>query len=516
MDFPLPANITNLLVSAGKPAKDPLSLKIGQLIEVKVLDISLKKNIIALQLGKTTLEAQPQPSLSSLQNSPQTQATLKPGETLKLQVTKLTPAPELKIEKASIPTEQVSLLKSSNSKHQQTNPSSQIDAKPITLKILNKPAVITKAVDNKAPDLQVGQKIPAKIISINHKQIQFQLFPEQKADNISQQKSLLSKSEITQPQPQIKTGQTVFLEVTKAGTEPQFKILNNKPLSQTIPPEKLITKTLKQKLPIQQPPEVFINQLIKTLPEFSKNTNLPETLQRLAQHILKNLPAKSHLSQPKGIKQSINNSGLFLEAKLLQSENNPQLKTQADYKSNVLKFLQTLKQLPAATSLPESNTSALETSNLKQLQNNGDSSVAKLVLDQLNSLPKEDSPKQIWHLEIPYIDQENAHPLSLQIEKDKEKNAEQAKENWSATISLTPSGLGKLYCKISCYGQTVNTHFWSDLPKTANLITHNLGYLKNQLEASGLKVGSLKSHQDMPIQNPNPGISSINLVDEQI
>jgi transcriptional accessory protein Tex/SPT6 len=110
MDFPLPAKITNLLVSTRKPAQDPLSLKIGQLIEVKVLDVSLKKNIIALQLGKTTFEAQPQPSLSSLQNSPQTQVILKSGETLKVQVTKLTPEPEFKIEKASIPTEHVNPL----------------------------------------------------------------------------------------------------------------------------------------------------------------------------------------------------------------------------------------------------------------------------------------------------------------------------------------------------------------------------------------------------------------------
>ena len=515
MDFPLPAKITNLLVSTGKLAQDPLSLKIGQLIEVKVLDVSLKKNIIALQLGKTTFEAQPQPSLSSLQNSPQTQVILKSGETLKAQVTKLTPEPELKIEKASIPPEQVNPLKPSISKHQQTNPSSQIDAKPLTLKILNNPDIVTKTVDQKTPALQVGQKIPAKIITINHKQIQFQLIPEQKANNISQQKPLLYKIEIPQPQPQIKIGQTVSLEVTKAGLEPQFKISDNKLLALTAP-NKLITETLKQKLPIQQPPEVFINQLIKNLPVISKNTNLPETLQRLAQHILRNLPAKSQLSQPKGIKQSINNSGLFLEAKLLPSESSLQLNTQADYKANLIKFLQTLKQLPTATPQPKVNTPTLETSGLKQLQNNGDSSVAKLVLDQLNSLPKEDSPKQIWHIEIPYIEQENAQPLSLQIEKDKEKNADQGKENWSATITLTPSGLGKLYCKISCYNQTISTHFWSDLPKTANLINHNLEYLKTKLEASGLKIGSMESRQDIPIQPTNPSVSGINLVDEQI
>ena len=513
MDFPLPAKITNLLVSAGKSAPDPLALKIGQLIEVKVLDVSLKKNTIALQLGKTTLEAQPQPSISSLQNTPQTSATIKPGETLKLKVTKLTPEPELKIEKASIPIEQVSLLKSSNSKHQQSNPPTHIDAKLITLKILNNPDEITKAADNKAPALQVGQKVPAKIIAINHKQIQFQLLPEQKATNISQQKPILGKTEI--PQAQLKIGQTVFQEVTKAGTEPQFKTLGNKLLTLTVQ-DKLITETLKQKLPIQQPPEVFINQLIKNLPLISKNTNLPETLQRLAQHILQNLPAKNQLSQAKGIKQSINNSGLFLEAKLLQLESSLQLNIGADYKANLIKFLQTLKQLSTATPQPEANTPTLETSDLKQLQKNGDSSVAKLVLDQLNSIPKEDSPKQIWHLEIPYIDQKNAKTLSLQIEKDKEKSAEQGKENWSATITLTPSGLGKLYCKISCYNQTISTRFWSDLPKTANLINHNLDYLKTKLEASGLKIGSMESHQDMPIQNPNLSLPNINLVDEQI
>ena len=533
MDFPLPVKALNLLVSSGKPTKDPISIKIGQHIEAKILQVSLESNIIKLQLGKTTVEAQPQPSLPSNQNSDNSPSSFTSGQTLKLLVTKLIPTPEFKIEKTAISTERVSHNKTNSAKHQHVDLANKTETKPITLTVLNKLDTLTKAIDNKLPSLQVGQKLPAKVISFNNNQIQLQLLPEQKTTNTSQQqpsksvaiisldqqKSDLQKpsshNKAVAPKPLIKTGQTVNLEVTKAGAEPQFKILANKPLSITVP-EKIMSETVKQMLPIQRPSEEFVNRLILNLPTLTKNTNLPEALQRLAQKILQNLPSKNLLSQPQRIKQSINNSGLFLESKLAQVENNPKLQTQTDFKANLLKFLHALKQLPTPAPQPESNILDRETNILKQLHNSGESSVAKLVLDQLNSLPKEDNPKQIWHLEIPYVDQKNSQTLSLQIEKDKQNQAKDGKENWSVSITLNPPGLGKLHCKISCYDQTINTHFWSELTKTTNLINRNLEYLKSQLEESGLRTGLMESHQDIPTLKPTLNLSNTNLVDEQI
>lgn len=538
MEFPLPAKALNLLVSSAKPAKAPILLKLGQQIEAKILQVSLENNTIKLQLGKTTVEAQPQPALLSKNNLANTPAKktppLSPGQTVKLLVTKLAPTPELKIEKVTLPTGQTSHNKTDPTKSRTTDLTHKIDTKPITLKLLTKPEVPTKVITDKFPPLQIGQKLPAKVIVITNKQIQLQILPEQKSTNTgatTQQPTPkpsaiisidLQKSE--QPKPSINTavtsklpiitGQTVTLEVTKAGKEPQFIILENKPLPIAIP-EKIISETVKQILPIQQPPEVFVNRLILNLPTLSKNTNLPETLQRLAQQILQNLPSKNHLTHPQKIKQSIKNSGLFLESKLAHPNNKSQLQTQTDFKANILKFLQALKQIPPA---PQAETTALEqeTSILKQLQNSGESSVAKLVLDQLNSLPKEDSPKQIWHVEIPFVDQENSQTVSLQIEKDKETEAENGKENWSVNITLNPPNIGKVNCKISCCNQIVNTHFWSDLPKTTDLINSNLDYLKSQLEASGLKTGKMQAFQDTATKNPTVNLPSSNLIDEQI
>ena len=532
MEFPLPAKALNLLAPPGKLAKDPIPLKMGQQIEAKVLQVSLETNIIKLQMDKTIVEAQPLPALLSKQNLADNSHPLTSGQTVKLVVTKLIPTPELKIEKVVKPAEQISLNKTAPAKLQQGELATRVEAKPITLKLLTNPDVPTKAISNKSPSLQVGQKIPAKVITINNKQIQLQLLPEQKATNTSQPQASKpvtiisldpqkndqlkpSLSKVVAPKPQIMTGQTVSLEVTKVGAEPQFKILVNKPLSITVP-EKIISETVKQMLPIQQSPEAFVNRLILNLPTLSKNTNLPETLQRLAQQILQNLPSKNHLSQPQRIKQSINNSGLFLESKLAQSADKPQLQSQADFKANILKFLQVLKQLPPPAPQSETYTLERETNILKQLQNSGENSVAKLVLDQLNSLPKEDSPKQIWHFEIPYVDQKNSQTLSLQIAKDKENQAENGKENWSVNITLNPPNLGKLHCKISCSDQIVNTHFWSDLSNTTDLIKRNLDHLKSQLEASGLKTGQMESYQDTPTFNPTTNLSSRNLIDEQI
>lgn len=535
MDFPLPVKALNLLLSSPKPSTNPLLLKLGQQIEAKILQVSLESNIIKLQLGKTTVEAQPQPALLSRKNPANSPPPLTSGQTVKLLVTKLIPTPELKIEKAIRPAEQTSHNKTDPAKSHTTDLTNKIETKPITLKLLTKSDVSTKVIAHKLPPLQIGQKLPAKVISITNKQIQLQILPEQKpthTDTTTQQTTPkpvtiisidLQKSEqpkpslskIVVPKLQIATGQTVNLEVTKASPEPQFKIAENKPLLLAIP-EKIISETVKQMLPIQQSPEAFINRLILNLPTLSKNTNLPETLQRLAQQILQNLPSKNHLSHPQKIKQSIKNSGLFLESKLAHPENKPQLQTQTDFKANILKFLQALKQLPTPT--PQSETTELEqeTKILKQLQNSGESSVAKLVLDQLNSLPKEDSPKQVWHLEIPFIDQENSQTLSLQIEKDKENQGEDGKENWSVNITLNPPNIGKVHCKISCFDQIVNTHFWSGLPKTTDLINSNLGYLKSQLEASGLKTGKMEAFRETPTLNPMVNLPSNNLVDEQI
>ena len=441
----------------------------------------------------------------------------------------------------------------------------------------------------------IEQPLEAKIIGIAGNKIQLQVFTHIPAQTRADTLITIERGQLSNASSDLKVGQSLSLEITKTGSVPEFKIIQ---AAKHIPEAK-ITEFIKQFLPRHEPSPIFLNQLIKDLPQLMKNESVSQVLKDIAASIIRNLPPKEQLISSEGLKQAIANSGLFLEAKLssamtqaelikqlpqlIKNESVPQslqriaveilqnltqkeplpsgsvieqavnskliseaefvpsnpmdaakadgapteeggmpadqgmerlpkaakadaLETAGavagagekalpvavaeDFKANLLKFIQALKQeLGAQNGQPPLQ---VDLDLLKNLQNKTENSVATIVLDQLMSLPKDDNPKQLWSIDIPFIDRQQAETVKIEIQQDKENQRQSSGgRDWSVNITLTPPELGTIHCIVSYRNDVINTYFKSRNPQTTELIKHNLDYLKNQLEESGLTTGHM-------------------------
>ncbi|TAN48195.1 MAG: hypothetical protein EPN21_15485, partial [Methylococcaceae bacterium] len=137
---------------------------------------------------------------------------------------------------------------------------------------------------------------------------------------------------------------------------------------------------------------------------------------------------------------------------------------------------------------------------LKALSHQAEGALAKLVLNQLASLPQPDANQQIWRVDIPFTLAGHAESAKLEIEREDQRAAREGEEqggkpSWSVTVDLSPPGLGKLGGKLTLYDHTINAFFWSENPITAELIRDNLPLLQARLESVGLKTGELNAAQ---------------------
>jgi flagellar hook-length control protein FliK len=493
-------------------AKNYLSLKIRQKVDVKVISAiaSGEKNTILLKLANNTLNVQSTQPIK-----------LDPGQTLIIQVTKIAPAIEFKILN-SLPELRLQQLSSSEKQIQTTG-----------LRLVLTPPVTEKqdVLKSFESSLSLKQQIEVKIIGFDGNKIQLQVFTDS-LDQLSQGKSgviinldrsqlQLTKTvtanvstssnpspDLLKKPPEFKIGQYLTLEITKTGAMPEFRII---PSVSNITQEK-ITELVKLFLPRHESSSVLLNQIIKDLPQLIKNENVAQALKRITVEILQNLPAQERLTNSQGVKQSINNSGVFLEAKLPSMAGNSGLNVEKDFKANLLKFIHALKQ--EVTTQNEQKTQQADLNLLKNLQQKAENAVARIVLDQLISLPNEDNPKQLWNLELSFMDRETAEATSIEIEWEKEKDQQAGNSNWSVNITITPSGLGRIHCVVAYQNDVINTYFRSQKTQTADLIKHNLDYLKGQLEDSGLKAGNMSAQDGLPPIKPLPQISEKKLFDD--
>lgn len=555
----------NSLLNAQMPVtnrsvENLLNLRVGQQLDVKTIraDITASTNAITLSLGNKNISVQSTQPL-----------TLNPGQAVKLQVIQIAPTIEFKIVtplpaiNSQAPDLRLKLI--SNTSENSPLPVNKELAQPLSAADSNAIAVIKDLATKTS--LPLNQALVTKIVNISGSKIllQFVTAPTTTATIIPSTETspkqtgliTIERSQLLNAPSDLKIGQNLNLEAIKTGPMTAFKVIP--PQTNLGASEAKIAEFVKQFLPRHEAAPVFLNQLIKDLPQLMKNETVPQALKDIAAQIIQNLPPKEQLVSSQGLKQALTNSGLFLEAKLpaqaelikvlpqlIKNESLPlsiqriainvlqnltqkdpllnipasqpkplsttelaalklnlekQTATsntapldQEDFKANLLKFIDALKQeLSAQSELPPN---PVELDLLKNLQTKTENTVAKIVLDQLVSLPKEESTKQVWVIDIPFLDRQRAESVRIEIQQDKENTQYAGNKDWSVNITITPPELGTIHCLVSYRNEVINTFFKSNSFKTAELIKHNLDYLKNQLEESGLKTGHLDAQDD--------------------
>lgn len=492
MDIKLPLD-AKLQLAIDKVSGTAPELKLNQILDAKIITNQTMLNTLSVSMAGKTLTLQNQQALP-----------LQPGQTLQLQVVKLLPTLELRI--LQPPSTSGSLTAQA--------------AESAVLKLLPPPTSpsTTTSPSSLINALSNGQQLQVQIVDIGKHTLTVQFislpsgnFAENtKGSSTNSPPLVLDNKQLlwTQPgdKPALTVGSRIDLQVSNAGPNPIFKA---SPSAVAI--EEHIVAAYKQLLPQQSPPTLLLHQLNQAISTLIDAQNVGETLKQLALKILLTIPDKARLFEPASLKQLIAQSGLFMERGLLDTaqSNPPTLALQQDFKLTLSKFIAQLG-LEMATSAQSGGNELL-----KEILQKAQGSLARITLDQLNSLPRDDSPKQVWLLELPFFNNATPETVQLLIEQDKQADQQGGQKNWVVSITITPPELDTIHCKISCYDGSVNTRFWSESTSTVDKINARLDYLRQQFEEKGLKPGFMDAQQGKPAQ-PNLQTMPTNLLSEKV
>lgn len=315
--------------------------------------------------------------------------------------------------------------------------------------------------------------------------------------------------------------------------------------------ERLDQLNLSRQLIAQQGRQTPPQALIETLQTLTAHgEDLPAPLRSAVNTLLAGLPDIRQLSDAKGLAQALQQSGSFLEGRLLQGVA-PQA---SDYKANLLRLISEL--LPVGgddapgllanlannsaanlvRSLPAFVRNALGTLSqngsprvqhadfplpartLQKLEDEGDlesllklasAAVARLQTHQLSSLVQSEAlpdggQLNTWQMEIPMRQQQSVIPLQVRIqqeERNTHKDQEQARESlWRIDLAFDLDPLGPLQVQATLASVGLSSQLWAERDSTAQLIDRELGHLRQRLQDAGLTVRDLSCRQGRPPQ----------------
>ncbi|MBP1148730.1 flagellar hook-length control protein FliK [Methylocaldum sp. RMAD-M] len=139
-----------------------------------------------------------------------------------------------------------------------------------------------------------------------------------------------------------------------------------------------------------------------------------------------------------------------------------------------------------------------------------EAAIARVVMDQLASLPRNDAAPSVWQVEIPFTDGQHKDAAKLLITKDAKPGSAESPDSWSLTLELHPPGLGTFCARVVLKGDRIDTYLWSDTATTSDLIREQCERLRARLHGAGLAVGQLTALDRPPdsprSENPSPPI----------
>ena len=263
-------------------------------------------------------------------------------------------------------------------------------------------------------------------------------------------------------------------------------------------------------------------------------------LKMLADTLLKAIPNRQSIFTADGLRQAIRDSGLFLEARLVQQQGQEQQPPQLnkDLKTILLRYQQALAEhakqptsqrasqratptvtnprLPDATLLldlapplkgnPPVNhprillqppNGQLIEADVTKLQIRVESIIARLNLLQVATADNFNEGHMLWQLEIPVKQGNHVDMLAMTIERN---NGEHESEDdaWTVQLALQLPNLGDIEMRISLQQEVVSALFWSESESTLQLIESQSDTLRERLQVRGIELQTLQCHFGKP------------------
>ncbi len=288
------------------------------------------------------------------------------------------------------------------------------------------------------------------------------------------------------------------------------------------------------------------------------------------QQWLRLLPDSAQASHPDGLKQALQDSGVFLEgrlARLLSATPGTQpdgLQRQAaqllggDLRAGLLRLAATLQAsraqppatppqsaaLPGAQAKSASAPPAVTPAPLRgtsphpqpqaaptlatlppsaaghELLQQIEGALARIQLHQIQSQPQSQSQssqssaeatRAIWAMELPLRNGPQIDLFELHIQRDagERKVTSTCSAVWSVILAFNLSELGAVRVHVSLYDGQVSAQFWVERPMTRQRFDAELATLRTHLGTAGLQVGRLGCQDGIPSDIPPPPPSGL-------
>lgn len=305
----------------------------------------------------------------------------------------------------------------------------------------------------------------------------------------------------------LRPGQSLTLQVTQAGTPTVLRIV-----PETATGTDGINRALRQALPRQGEIQPLLDGLVGAA---RAPGPLPPAVAAFANRLLSRLPDIQTLAVPGELKQALHDSGLFLEAHLARNSAAPE----RDLKAMLLQLQGILRNTAVAPNrhdLPGSTPPTPENADAQTvaaLQHRTDAALARVVMNQIDSLPRDASATTPLVVELPLRWNDQPGMLRLQIEPDDAaRHEENATPGWSVWLSFEPGDLGPVHCRLQLRGERVSAVFWAERETTAALLEENLGQLESGFRQEGLTPRRLHCRTGKP---PLPATHRRSVLDER-
>lgn len=321
-------------------------------------------------------------------------------------------------------------------------------------------------------------------------------------------------------------GTSLRLEVVQVQPKIQLRIIADlSPMTSTVP-------ALRRALPQQIP----LDQALRSLQEALGRPNLAPPVRTQIEALLNSLPDRIALAQPDKLALSLRLSGLFTEALAATTVEKSPVET--DLKTRLLELAASIKTAlahaatsvsPAPTpsksptaftaeqeTLTDESTISEKSDLLPELAEKISGALARIVVDQIASLPKPETQALSWHLEIPFRDGERLESLNLTIAGERRAKGDLGETlPWTVELEMAPPGLGRIRVKLVLQGEKISSYFWGERDTTICLLERHLDTLARRFRAAGLEPNYLHA-VDKLRSGPIKPVATGPLLDEKI
>ncbi|MGP6271222.1 flagellar hook-length control protein FliK [Pseudomonas aeruginosa] len=307
---------------------------------------------------------------------------------------------------------------------------------------------------------------------------------------------------------------------------------------------------LGQQLVGQNVRQASLEGLFAGLHGLAGRNDLPDNLRQAVERLFAGLPDAQKMGDAKLLGQALQQSGLFLEARLMQGATDH---LGQDLKANLLRLFAQLAPPQAAAQAPgmfagntpnlaqalpafvrnalgnlgqsANKTQALnfplpskvlqlfdEDMELESLLRLAAAAISRLQTHQLSSLAQtstlpDGTQLATWQMEVPMRHQHSVVPLQVKFQEEQRKTGEEVRESlWRVELAFDLEPLGPLHAQATLLRGSLSSQLWAERDATARLVEHELGHLRQRLRDAGLTVGEITCQRGRPPQGPRATI----------